>query len=470
MLMTSDYCPMPRFVSADSSRTISIIRTFVGVLTLACVSLVSTGLMAQPPVFKQMQPDLKHTTWPKMKISDDRKIIDKMLNGSVPLAQAEFDLFFTKVVFPQFTLTDNITFKNTAKPPQIICLLPYMRRDFKDFYKTADETARKRLNTLALTEMMKIAKDNYHPVARYNAMLLVSDLNESDSPEVPYREALKEMYRVVGDSNLPEAVRIAALIGITRHAKAGVEAPVAATLAAFLSKLAGTKSPPPGTSIEGHDWIRRRAIDAIVELHTKQPPKDGQYLELLSAILQENGSSVELRASAIEAMLKVKAPVPDNWKTENVANAIAMVAVDAVKRELSISDQRGRPVSTDPGIKYYTTCTQRGLAALNAIVATPKAAQFEPAIGALLRLVGSESVENVAAITVTGVPVIVVPLYDRLAEAGAQIESLATGKPVSSILPKVAPVNGTAAVGAAIGGGEGSIRRPRGSGAEMDRR
>ena len=61
--------------------------------------------------------------------------------------------------------------------------------------------------------MSHIANDNYHPLARYNAMLLIADLDVDAAGETPYGPALVEMVKALINPASPDAVRVGALRG-----------------------------------------------------------------------------------------------------------------------------------------------------------------------------------------------------------------------------------------------------------------
>ncbi len=110
-----------------------------------------------------------------------------------------------------------------------------------------------------------------------------------------------------------------------------------------------------------------------------------------------------------------------------MASGIARVPVDAYHRELEASDQHGREVVLEPGLKYYGTLAQRGLAALAAVEQSPKIDELNTKIENLLALSADEHEPF--------------ELYDLVASNGADLEAAVTGKALTDILPERAPVN-----------------------------
>jgi hypothetical protein len=381
-----------------------------------------------------------------------------MLSGASALDTAKVDAFFNSAVFPQFTLQENIFSKTPAKGGKgNVCKLPDMRKDFKNtFYKLAtDRNARNHLNALTLKTMTQIAAGNYHPLARYNAMMLIAELNENDASEAPYKPALKLMLSAARAEKLLDSVRVAALIGIIRHVKSesGIDAADKAAVTSTLGQLVTDAKPPATRSREGHDWMRRRALEGLVAIFAKEPgpPPSGSFLTVLGNLLAEDDSTMELRAEAAEALLHVKIIAPAKFDSAKMAVNISQVAVDAYHKELDTSLSLGRKIHAD-GMKYYFTLVDRALSALDKAVPSPKIATLQTALASLSESTIAEEPED---------PTIPVDpfvqenkLYDAIAQSGAKFEALVTGKPENEILPKRDPVGGN--TGAVGGGGYGA--------------
>jgi hypothetical protein len=409
-----------------SSKLITSLAVLIG------WALVQSQALAQAqPQYKEARAHATYKTWGNVKTANERKAIDDMLRGTAPFDEAVFTDFFVKVVFPQFTLKDNIYGTKTVnKLKNTVCALPDMRRDFRQLFMNREHTsqqARTKLNELTLKWMALIATDNFHPLARYNAMLLIADLDREPGSDTPYAPALIEMVKALVSQASPDAVRVAALVGIQRHAQAGVEARYEQPLAAKLVELIRVQSPPNGRTRQGHDWIRRQALDTLTAINARKQTQDASFTELLDSILQEEAATLPLRAAAVESLLAVKITPPPKFDPGKMASGIARIAVDAYHHELEASDQYGRQVVLEPGLKYYGTLAQRGLAALAAVAQSPKIEELNTKVAKLLEL-SAEDHEPFE-------------LYDLVASNGADLEAAVTGKAVTDILPERAPVN-----------------------------
>jgi hypothetical protein len=409
--------------------------------------------------YRELRADAQLKEWNDIvtKRSDPRmQKVESMLSGATSLDNKEFGEFFNSVVFPQFTRSENIFAKKGVRgAPTLkstVCLLPDMRKGFKQQFldKATNHQAHDKLNELTLQAMTHIAAENYHPIARYNAMLLISELDQDASGQAPYKPALDIMVSASVSEKVPEAVRVAALIGIVRHANAGIDAAKRNSVAGSLAKILTDSKPPADRAQEGHDWMRRRALEALTAMYGQNPPPGGAFLQLLDTVLADTNSTVEFRADAVEAFLTSKFVAPATFDSAKFAAGIGQVAVDAYHTELDTSLRLGRKVYPD-GMTYYFRLVDKALDALDKSAPAPTIAKLK------------ESLAELAASTVLEEPPLDAPvdptrelkLYDQIAKAGADFESLVTGKPVSDILPKRGKVGGNAPAGTVGGYGGG---------------
>jgi hypothetical protein len=422
-------------------------------------AIVTSAAVAQNQQYRELpaHPTLK--TWSSVILpSDERREVENMLRGESALDTAKVEAFFNTAVFPQFTLMENIFAKTPAKGAKgNVCKLPEMRKAFKTtFYKLAtNQAARDHLNFLTARAMYAIAAGNFHPLARYNAALMLAELNQDEASDAPYQVALNGLVVLAQNPQLPDSVRVAALIGLVRHARSepGIaDAKKKEGVTNLFKTLVADNKPPATRSREGHDWMRRRALEGLVAIYTKEePPKDGSFLSALGNLLAETDSTMELRAEAAEALLHVKIVAPAKFDSAKMAADIGQVAVDAYHRELDTSLSLGRKIYAD-GMKYYFTLVDRALSALDKAVPSPKIATLQTALASLSESTIPEEPED---------PTIPVDpflqenkLYDSIAKSGAKFEALVTGKPENEILPKRDPLGGN--TGAVGGGGYGA--------------
>ena len=139
-----------------------------------------------------------------------------LIDGTFPAAgPATFDQFYLDYFLPRWSLVRNIT------------SLPDYRHQLRNnFQKAKGRAVHNHLNALVLAFMSKLAAGNFHPAVRVNAMLMIGELNDVESvggtAAVPMAEALNVLIGAVESDKVPDAVRAAAMVGILRHAEAGI--------------------------------------------------------------------------------------------------------------------------------------------------------------------------------------------------------------------------------------------------------
>ena len=169
--------------------------------------------------------------------------------------------------------------------------------------------------------MQTIIQGNFHPVVKYNAMLIVGSLNAEESiagaqrlPPVPYAPALQMMVQFVQDDTASDALRLGAWIGVLRHItmdlyNTGIQGqlntslqntrtiPPNGKLLIFNEALDLVKQQAPANrSLEAHTWFQRRALDVIGIVGFIPPNSD--VIPVVTTIISNEQAPLSLRLSA----------------------------------------------------------------------------------------------------------------------------------------------------------------------------
>ena len=321
-------------------------RIFAGLLAF-CIVAPAIAQAAEPPSDKydEMIPDPPSLRgWKRALQATQGSDARAMIRGDMDWNAAVFDAYFNNILFPQFTLYrdaddkgnkgSNVFFMDFDPHDNTVkwrtSLLPTCRREFiRQFINQANQSQNpepfNHLNAITVQRMRDIALKNYHPLARYNAALLIASLHEYGSDK-PLKVAMPALMACLDSIDL---VRIAALDGLLKDAKAGSEGAQRPQLIEAMLKIIKEKSPPAGRSADGHDWIRRRAIDVLAALG--DPGPNLAVVAALDAILKDNLSSPELSCSAAKAMGSISFHAPDGMNASATAFSIGQIAVDAYK-------------------------------------------------------------------------------------------------------------------------------------------
>jgi hypothetical protein len=198
----------------------------------------------------------------------EKSIIRKMLQAQAFAAgqEAQFDAFYSEFALPRWTVPENFA-----------TLLEFRRDLRRDLSDGKSGPPYDRLLGLAFDYMTKISGPGYHPVVRYNATMMLGDFNVQEFPPgsreriQPHPGSLKALIAAAASSD-SDAVRVAALVQLNRHASMGIaDAQVRdGQIIPMLLDLAKS-APPPGRSPDGHAWLRAMAIDLLATLHAVGP-------------------------------------------------------------------------------------------------------------------------------------------------------------------------------------------------------
>jgi hypothetical protein len=276
-----------------------------------------------------------------------RTTIWQILAGA-PLNEnrVQFDYYYTKMLLPNFTQTHEAGLSAIPEERQKL---------FRDHLEksAANQDTHRYLVDLVYDFMVPVVQDNYHPAVRYNAMLIISGLNDVDAVRVgavkttpePMMRALTFIYEQFKKPENSDAIRVAALLGLVRHLewdnfRGDVSAPTPAinpaTRAAIvkdLLALAQQKDPPAGRSAEGHEWFRRRAIDGLI--HANYYKVDAEVAAALDALLKDESESLAMRCAAATAVGKIAYQAPVKLEPTPTAKELGYLALLACHKELT---------------------------------------------------------------------------------------------------------------------------------------
>lgn len=190
-----------------------------------------------------------------------------------------------------------------------------MYTKFRELLKAAgaDETKpalHDRINNLMLANLpAMINNQEYSLAARYNAMLLLGQLDqvEYDGPKqraaVPLATAEPLLIGASQSSALPEVLRIAAFIGLARHADLPMLPNNRPAVAAEALKMLTATAPPQGISETGLQWIRKLSLQIVMGIAQKgNDVARPEYVAAVVKILENEKQPLFLRRDAALAL------------------------------------------------------------------------------------------------------------------------------------------------------------------------
>lgn len=278
----------------------------------------------------------------------DRQV-QQIIKGELSVADnaSSFDAFFTRYYFPLMT----------QNSPEQLAKLHRQRNELARMYLnrpgTSSAEAHDRLVNLTFTTMKDIVKRNFHPAVRYNAMLIIAELNSKEGvtsgpqagPAEPLPAARDFMIAELLDPKQIDAVKVAALIGILRHVDHDADRPAERKFASGVRNsmikqilpLAADKKVPAGRDVEGHAWLRAREVEILTTL--AEVGYDPQITQLLVQIVGDEAEPLSLRFVAAESLGNLDLTADANVAGGEVARKLGDLLLNSTRSQLSVMDE-----------------------------------------------------------------------------------------------------------------------------------
>jgi hypothetical protein len=319
----------------------------VAVFVVACLTLVavcseSSVTYAQAttrPAYQALPIDAALLADEKG-LKNLQQLKGRVLLGTAPFEanRAAFENWYTMYFFRAFTKLDELD------------ELPEKRDQLKKELRSArDPGVRQKLLELTFSWMRGFAtsqKFNFHPAVRFNALLMIGDLNAnektSQQSENPLPEALDVLLAEFRRPNQTDTMKIAAMLGILRHAQLDwtrpaadrIKTPQRIELINAMMTLVDAAEPPPTRSEAGHVWMQRRAIHVLAYLGAVGPINEVN--QALERIVGDPNYEVALRCTAASALQQINptAAQREKFDTVNVSLNLGALAAQVTRDEL----------------------------------------------------------------------------------------------------------------------------------------
>lgn len=268
-----------------------------------------------------------------------REILGILSSGTVPPdKEAVFREYYQEFALARWTWPENFG------------RLPELRRELRnDLFTARGKPVHAQLRQLAFEILGRFARDEggpYHPATRVSAILAIADLNATESvnpreqPVVPLPEAAALLVELLKRDDLPDPLVAAVLVGLRRHAILGIEDQqlVDNELVPRLLTIAGNRVPPAGRSLEGHQWIRARAIEVLGLLGL--PGQNGAVPQLLVTVLGASDESPMVRRAAARALGVIDFTGVNKPTPAEILYALGRYISDVCEAEVKQLDQQ----------------------------------------------------------------------------------------------------------------------------------
>ncbi len=142
----------------------------------------------------------------------------------------------------------------------------------------------------------------YHPATVFNAILMVGEMNESEegaNPK-PLPKGLEFLTKIFQNDASTDAMRIASLVGLKRHAAAGI---ANANAKDVIQKKCLEISQTPvaeDSAADGKNWLRVQAIQMLAAM--KDAGKKAEIATELAKVIDDAQATSEVRMAAVVAV------------------------------------------------------------------------------------------------------------------------------------------------------------------------
>lgn len=243
------------------------------------------------------------------------------------------DEYFIKYFFPMMTSDD---------PEQLAALIENKEKLLRQFINIRGVTpaAQKYLIDRTAAVMRAVASGakgkNYHPAVRYNAALILGQLDQAaaagGNPPVPLAAATGDLLGLLEGETIPTPVKVAALVGLERHTRFGADAQYADRIAKSVLAIATSKKAPEDASTGAFDWTRCLAARVLVN----QFAKGGMTAPVHNALVELIGSkqlNMDDRCKVAEALSATMYEGAQGVDAEPMVRALGQLAQDVLATE-----------------------------------------------------------------------------------------------------------------------------------------
>ncbi len=239
------------------------------------------------------------------------------------------------------------------------------KQDLVPSGRATTPTAHDRLNQMLLAALSNFAvKDTYHPAVRVNCVLLLGQLDQTEpdglgNNAVPLPAALEKLLTIATDPKQLDGVRVAAMTGIHRHAKASANSMNPQGRAAAVKALT---SPIVMDNPAGQQWMRRSAARTLGIMAAKWPEANRPEVVVFAQQLIGDGeATLTGRCEAANTLGQLDKAAYSGAPVPQLASAAGFLAAELGK---SASDPNMKYVDDKQKLSYMTSqllCVQSAL-------------------------------------------------------------------------------------------------------------
>jgi hypothetical protein len=300
--------------------------------------------------YKQLQP--------KIDVREAKRLIPRIASilrtPSMAAISAEdkqeLDSYFLGYLFPAMSQSDPAALSRLSKSREVLF------RQFIDAAKSA--AVRQYLVETTIKAMGAFSVDNYHPAIRYNAVLVLANLDSEPAamglnakPPVPLPEGTKALLLLLEQERIkeiivPSSVKVGALVGLERHARFGMSDELKPQVEQACHKVIAQQERPADISGDVHGWMKCLAARVLVNLHSSAA--DAQTHAALTQLVADDKIALNERCYAARMFGRMKYAADPNLDTPATTLALGELAQDILAFEGKEAEKYEKELLGDP--------------------------------------------------------------------------------------------------------------------------
>jgi hypothetical protein len=249
-------------------------------------------------------------------------------------SQEDVDKFLKQYYFPLMTSTSDEALGNLSKGREDL---------FKYITQAASPSTQQYLIDLTLNVARVLARGNYHPASRYNAVLMLGELDQqlgtATAPPVPHAKATQDLLELVEEEQfnkipVPESVKLGALLGLERHARYGINPQLNERITKAMLAVIASKT-PEDVETEVHDWVRSAAAQVLANQYAKGPTKEVQAA--LTGLIADAKTGLDDRCEVAGVLWKITYAPGADIDGNAATDALAQLTLDVVTNAANLA-------------------------------------------------------------------------------------------------------------------------------------
>ena len=181
------------------------------------------------------------------------------------------------------------------------------------------------------------ASDSCYPACRFNAALAMGTLNEAagdrNSGGTPYAGAITPLATLVNSDKkpYPDYVRLAALIGLERHAELGIkdDKTRANVASLFVKILDPSYAEKKNLRADVYEWFQEYAVKGLASFKSPEGNKGGTgTLDLFKQLIDDSSQNYEVRCLAARAIGDMNLDSAKNYNYLELSKSLITLARD----------------------------------------------------------------------------------------------------------------------------------------------